>query len=237
MDGSPPDIGAPSADGTSASNPRAAQVRIEAVAASSVGGQRAHDLRLGAQPSYVDADRTHLNRVLISPWTGTELRRESEHRRERRQTRRAMKRNAGVGVRGIVTFGHEAQVLFRRLSPEEQDEAYRELAEAIAQKLGTTLTGLVVHCDESAPHAHLQMVGYDEAGTPISQVAKRGSLRELQDLTAKVMGRHCPRRRARALQDRPAPGRRQARRRRALVRGRTPRPPARPDRRAARAHQ
>ena len=191
MDGSPIDMGMlPS--GTSASNPRAAQVRIEAASASRAGGQRAHDLRLGPQPSYVDADRTHLNRVLIQPWTGVELRRESERRRAQRPTKRAMKSNAGVGIRGIMTFGHEVQRLFEQLSREEQDAAYRELAEAIARRLGTTLTGLVVHADESAPHAHFQLVGYDENGTPISTIAKRGSLRELQDLTAEVMGRHCP---------------------------------------------
>ena len=191
MDGSPIDMGGPSV-GALASNPRAAQVRIEAASASRAGGQRAHDLRLGPQPSYVDADRTHLNRVLIRPWTGVELRRESERRRAQRPTKRAMKSNAGVGIRGIMTFGHEAQTLFERLSRDEQDAAYRELAEAIARRLGTTLTGLVVHADESAPHAHFQLVGYDEDGTPISTIAKRQSLRELQDLTAEVMGQHCP---------------------------------------------
>ena len=127
-------MGGPSV-GALASNPRAAQVRIEAASASRAGGQRAHDLRLGPQPSYVDADRTHLNRVLIQPWTGVELRRESERRRAQRPTKRAMKSNAGVGVRGIITFGHEAQTLFEQLSPEEQDAAYRELAEAIARRL------------------------------------------------------------------------------------------------------
>ena len=191
MDGSPIDMGGPSV-GALASNPRAAQVRIEAASASRAGGQRAHDLRLGPQPSYVDANRTPLNHVLVQPWTGAELRRESEQRRAQRPTKRAMKSNAGVGVRGIITFGYEAQTLFEQLSPDEQDAAYRELAEATARRLSTTLTGLVVHADESAPHAHFQLVGYGLDGTPISTIAKRGSLRELQDLTAEVMSRHCP---------------------------------------------
>ena len=137
-------------------------------------------------------ERTPLNRVLVSPLTGVELRRESEARRARRATRRAMKSNAGVGVCGIVTFGHAAQPLFERLSPDAQDAAYREVAEAVARRLGTDLTGLVVHRDESAPHAHFQLVGYCRDGTPVSTVAKRGALRDLQTLAAEVMGRHAP---------------------------------------------
>ena len=176
-------------------NASAVQVRIQATSAAGAGGQRGHDLRLGAKPGYVAGERTPLNRVLVSPLTGAELRRESEARRARRATRRAMKSNAGVGVCGIVTFGHAAQPLFERLSPDAQDAAYREVAEAVARRLGTDLTGLVVHRDESAPHAHFQLVGYCRDGTPVSTVstvAKRGALRDLQTLAAEVMGRHAP---------------------------------------------
>ena len=109
-----------------------------------IGGQRAHDLRIGPQPSYVDADRSDLNRVLIDPLTGTKLRSICQERRALRQTDRAMKSSASVGVAGIITFGHEAQQIFDRLPPEQQDAAYRETAEAIAARLNTTLTGLVV---------------------------------------------------------------------------------------------
>ena len=173
-------------------NASAVQVRIQATSAAGAGGQRGHDLRLGAKPGYVAGERTPLNRVLVPPLTGAELRRESERRRARRATRRAMKSNAGVGVCGIVTFGHAAQPLFERLSPDAQDAAYREVAEAVARRLGTDLTGLVVHRDESAPHAHFQLVGYCRDGTPVSTVAKRGALRDLQTLAAEVMGRHAP---------------------------------------------
>ena len=192
MDGSPTDMGAVSAGGTAAANPRAAQVRIRSASATRVGGQRAHDLRIGPQPDYVDHDRFHLNRVLIEPRTGTALRRESECRRALRNTRRAMKSNAGIAVTGIVTFGHEAQAIFEHLSLDAQDAAYRELTEAVAARLDTDLTGLVVHADESAPHAHFQLTGYDRQGRPISDQAKRGVLRDLQDITAEVMGRHAP---------------------------------------------
>lgn len=176
----------------SGGNPKAAQTRIGTRNATAIGGQRAHDLRIGPQPSYVDADRSDLNRVLIEPLTGAKLRAICEERRALRLTARAMKSSAAVGVAGIITFGHEAQKLFERLAPDQQDAAYRETAEAIAARLGSTLTGLVVHADESAPHAHFQLPAYDLTGHPISETAKRGALRDLQTITFEVMARHCP---------------------------------------------
>ena len=173
-------------------NPRAAQTRIKGKSAGGIGGQRAHDLRIGPQPDYVDAARAHLNRVLIEPRTGTQLRKVCEDRRALRLTARAMKSSAAVGVVGIITFGHEAQKIFEALTSEQQDAAYRETAEAIAERLNTTLTGLVAHGDESAPHAHFQLPAYDLTGRPVSETAKRAALRDLQTITAEVMGRHAP---------------------------------------------
>ncbi|MDO5631628.1 MAG: plasmid recombination protein [Paracoccus sp. (in: a-proteobacteria)] len=173
-------------------NPKAAQTRIKSLSAAAIGGQRAHDLRIGPQPSYVEASRSHLNRVLLESLTGTKLRAICQERRAVRQTVRAMKSNASVGVAGIITFGHKAQRIFERLTPKQQDAAYWETAEAIAARLNTTLTGLVVHVDETAPHAHFQLPAYDLNGNPISDVAKRGVLRDLQTITAEVMGRHAP---------------------------------------------
>lgn len=173
-------------------NSRAAQTRIKGKSAGAIGGQRAHDLRIGPQPEYVDRARSHLNRVLIAPQTGTQLRKVCEDRRKLRTTARAMKSSAAVGMIGIITFGHAAQKIFEALTPDQQDAAYRETAEAIATRLNTTLTGLVVHGDESAPHAHFQLPAYDLTGHPISETAKRAALRDLQTITAEVMGRHAP---------------------------------------------
>lgn len=173
-------------------NPRAVQVRIATATASRVGAQRAHDLRLGPQPGYVDRDRSHLNRVLIAPETGAGLRAICEDRRAARATRRAMKSNAAVGVSGIVTFGHMAQGTFGALTADQQDLAYRDVIERVAERLGTTLTGLVVHADESAPHAHFQLAAYRRDGMPVSSVAKRAVLRDLQTIAAAVMGNHAP---------------------------------------------
>lgn len=173
-------------------NKKAVQVRIDMGTASQAGHQRAHDLRIGPQPDYVDTARTALNRVLAEPLTGPELRATCETRRGQRQTQRAMKSNAAICVSGIITFGHEAQPIFAALSPDRQDAAYRELAEAIAARLGTTVSGLVVHRDEAADHAHFQCPGFTRDGMPVSKIAKREALRDLQTIAAEIMGRHAP---------------------------------------------
>lgn len=103
-----------------------------------------------------------------------------------------MKSNAAVCVNGIITFGHEAQRIFGKLSAKQQDAAYREVAEEIAKRLQTSLTGLVVHLDEAANHAHFQCVGVKFDGSPVSEIAGRGAMIDIQTIAATVMGRHAP---------------------------------------------
>lgn len=50
----------------------------------------------------------------------------------------------------------------------------------VAADLKTTVTGLVLHLDESARHAHFSLCGYDVTGQPLSTWMGRGVLRELQ---------------------------------------------------------
>lgn len=65
-----------------------------------------------------------------------------EERRAQRQTQRAMKRNASVAVSGIIVFGRDVQVDLEALSIENQDAAYRDVAEAIAARLNFCRLGL-----------------------------------------------------------------------------------------------
>lgn len=181
----------PSQDET-ASNPRAASVRLKAKSMSKAYGQRRHDFRTGRQPTYVDGARTHRNRALLVPRPLPEIRREVVALRREGGARRALKSNAAIVTAGIITFGVEAAAMFGRLEIERQDEAFQSLGEAIAKRLGTTLEGLVVHLDETTIHAHFEMRGYDDDGTPISKVATFRVMSELQDLTAEIMGRFCP---------------------------------------------
>ena len=54
-----------------------------------------------------------------------------------------MRSDSAVAFIGIIAFGKEAQALFLKLPSEKQDAAYLETAKAIAEKMGTTLEGLV----------------------------------------------------------------------------------------------
>ena len=112
--------------------------------------------------------------------------------RERAGRTRKLKSNAAIITSGIITFGHEAQHLFAALSPNTQDAAFLELSHAIADRLNTELTSLVVHLDETAIHAHFDLVGYNRDGIPLSQSTRPTLLSVLQDLTCDVMEKYCP---------------------------------------------
>ncbi|MFG1479828.1 plasmid recombination protein [Xanthobacter sp. V4C-4] len=158
-------------------------------------GERAHDLRLGKQPGYVDADRTHLNRKLIPTMPGGEMRKISDARREASDIPRQRKvsQSAAVSTVGIITFGTEAQPWIEALPVELQDRLFRDVAEAVAQRLNTSLHGLVVHLDETAIHAHYQLAAVAYDGRPVSKVATPSVTSELQDIAAKVAQHYEPR--------------------------------------------
>jgi len=161
-------------------NPRAAMVRVEIRDAQGYANQRRHDLRIGAQPVYVNPDPPEPNRVFIHPMTTAELKQLAKERRDQRDMARAMKSNAGIAVVGIIGFGIEAQAMFEALGPEDQEKALRAAVARVAADLKTTVTGLVFHLDETARHAHFSLCGYDVTGQPLSTWMDRRVLRELQ---------------------------------------------------------
>lgn len=181
-----------SEDARRKSNPKAAQVRIQSATASAYTGQRKHDLRKGAQPSYVDATKAEDNETLIDPPTAAQLRQVNEARRSLRNMRRAMRSDAAVAFVGILTFGAEAQTVFEALEPKTQAEAFEDAARAVAERLNTSLAGLVIHRDESAVHAHFVLPSYDLDGNPLTGTVKRQTLKDLQDVVAKAFQRHAP---------------------------------------------
>lgn len=174
----------------SKANPRAANSRIQGLSASGVGNQNAHDLRNGPQPSYVKKSKTKDNRVLIKNASGPALWEICEERRKQQNLKRAMKSNANVGYSLVITFGHMAHSWFEQLTKEQQDAAFRDVADAIAKRLDTSLHGLVVHLDETSIHAHGMFAGFDMKGQPLSMTAKRQALRDIQTLTHEVMHRY-----------------------------------------------
>ncbi|NEK87941.1 hypothetical protein GCU60_19565, partial [Blastococcus saxobsidens] len=135
-------------------NSRAAMVRVEIRDAQGYANQRRHDLRIGAQPAYVNPDPPEPNRVFIQPMTSAELKRLAKERRDQRDMARAMKSNAGIAVAGIIGFGVEAQKMFEALGPDGQEKALRAAVERMAADLRTSVSGLVLHLDETAKHAH-----------------------------------------------------------------------------------
>lgn len=173
-------------------NPRAASTRIQSKNARALAGQRKHDKRIGRQSDYIDESRKHLNRIIMEPDPPSVMRAICEDRRSLRNTKRKMKKDASVAGCGIITFGSEAAALFEALTPEAQDKAFLDLAESIADRLNTTLHGLVVHRDETTIHAHYQIASYNLDGVPLSQATRPAVMSSLQDLTAEVMARHCP---------------------------------------------
>lgn len=179
-------------DDQRAGNPRAASVRIGSNTVSGYSNQRRHDLRIGPQPQYVDQDRLSLNRVLIEHPGPAAMRKIARDRRAVRETDREMKSNAAIATAGVITFGAEAAQMFEQLPAEQQDAAFRELAEAVADRLNTSLHALVVHLDEATIHAHFTLSAYDHDGHPLSKTTRPAILSGLQDLTAEVMAKHCP---------------------------------------------
>lgn len=160
--------------------PRAAMVRVEIRDAQGYANQRRHDLRIGAQPGYVNPNPPEPNLVFIQPMTAFELKKLARERRTQRDTQRAMKSNAGIAVVGIIGFGIEAQVMFDALEPPEQERALRAAVQRIAGELKTSVSGLVLHLDETARHAHFSLCGYDVDGEALSTWMGRGVLKQLQ---------------------------------------------------------
>ena len=159
-------------------------VRIASKSMSSAGGQRRHDIRSGPVPDYVDHNRTSLNSTVIEPATASELRAECETRRVQRNCVRSMRRDAAIGTVGIITFDREASARVSELPVHEQDALFLRCARDIAESIGTTLSGLVVHRDEAAIHAHFQCPAVRLDGQPVSKVTDRAKTSELQDVAA-----------------------------------------------------
>lgn len=179
-------------NGPADSNPRAASIRLKCDKSARTTGQRKHDLRHAPLPGYIDENRSHLNSILIKPMSGPKLRKICAERRSQRDTQRAMKSNTSVAMSGIIVFGKSVQADFEGLSFEKQNDAYQAVADTIAARLNTTVTGLVAHRDETAPHAHFQFPAYDLDGNALSMTTKRAVTSELQTITAEVMQRFVP---------------------------------------------
>ena len=159
-------------------------IRLEHREAGRAGGQRNHDLRQGRIPGYVDQSRTDSNSVLIEPLDEPGLRAIIAERRTGKK--RALKSNASLSCNGILTLGRDAQEVMSKLSIDEQNRLILKSCEDVAKRLDNTLSGLVIHRDEQAIHAHLQMSSWTLGGKAVSTVINRDVASELQDVAAEA---------------------------------------------------
>jgi len=129
----------------------------------------------------VDESRTALNSTLVEYKQASEI---AGIYDERRKGKTRARKDATVGIAGILTFGSKAQPIAEELTPEEQDRRILEAVKAVAKELNTSIEGLVVHRDESALHAHYMLAGMDFDGKPVSKKITKGMGSKLQDIGA-----------------------------------------------------
>ena len=152
-----------------------------------------HALRLGTVPSYVDTTRSPHNDIVIRPPAVEAIADAALERRQARYERgdmtrqpRSIRRDGTVAIEGIITFGADAQPVIDALPHDEQARRYRTAAEAIAKEVGTDVAGLVIHRDESAPHAHIVLSGVAPDGSSVARKLTKGKLSKAQDAAAEA---------------------------------------------------
>lgn len=166
-------------------------------------------------PSYVDRSKTQQNSVLVEhiPLPDLHARNEElkqkardaaqqnylaalsssspkeieEARKQKQACRQKYSPNGVVGYSGLIGFGVEAQRVFSRLAPEEQDSYFKASAEALAAEMDVELVGLVVHRDESSIHAQFVTSAVTHRGTKVRLQPEDCSM--LQDVGCKPFSR------------------------------------------------
>lgn len=164
-------------------------IRVKGAAKTSRGGQQSHDIRKGRQPGYVDNSRRADNSIIMTPWSDDKLSAICEHRRfNQGGKKRKMKSTSHIAMNGIITFSAEAQPIIYELLKTEQDKLFKKVARAISAECETSLTGLVVHRDESAIHAHFQILPINKHGQPLTKSGIEYS--RLQDIAGECVNEY-----------------------------------------------
>jgi len=162
-------------------------IRVEPTTGRKFAGQRRHDLRDPSHlPNYVDRSRTHANSVIIEPPDPASVRADIEAQRKTAGQQK-LRADARTTIRGVITFGTEAQAVIRGLPKERQDALYQRIGASISKETGHQLIGLVAHRDESAPHCHFTLRGYRRDADGKEQPWRHGKdmMQRIQDIAAK----------------------------------------------------
>lgn len=179
---------------TAESNSRAASVRLKHYTKARAKFQIDHDFRRGPQPAYVDVARSHLNSQIGGEMNVADYAALMLQRRDLTNPKRAADMTrAAVMTAGIVTFGHDAQRWVEALPAAEQDAMLQAIAEAVAKELGNDVTGIGVHRDETAIHAHFEMPARRSAdGRLMSEVLSPAMTSKLQDIACETAQKWVP---------------------------------------------
>lgn len=157
----------------------AISTRIEHRSRSRAKGQRRHDMREGPQPKYIDPNQTNENSILVEPTKEAALDKLCEKRAAQLGRQRSRKSTAAIATCGIITFSKQAQTIVNDLPPDEQDRLLLRTAQNLADAMGTTLHGAVVHRDETALHMHYRLAAVRIDGRPISKVVDTSNLQDV----------------------------------------------------------
>lgn len=103
---------------------------------------------------------------------------------------RPPKGNISVADHGIITFGAAVQDRITE-NPDLADQMYKAIVTALAEEFDVEPLGLVVHADETAPHAHFYTSSFTKSGEAASPILGRSG-KLIQDIAARVAREYFP---------------------------------------------
>ena len=152
-------------DNVKKGNPRAVIIRVGAASSKVYSGQKRHDMRIGAQPKYVDAARRDRNRTLIEYAKPADLQAVGAARRELRRTTEELTKEVDKATQDRDEASAEARLWQQRTA--DLREAMVAVAHETAAGTMFVRDGAIVADDPSALRCDLSEMG------PVVQAAAR----------------------------------------------------------------
>ena len=138
--------------------------RVKPVKLQGFKRRKSHDVREQI-PNHADPNRLHLNEVIIPAPSAkkahemiVKIKSEAKARQKFNSARNTLVFD------GLLFFDYEAQAIVKALDTAEFIRRVKEAVYAVCQYHRGILIGLAIHMDESAPHAHFQLLGVGPDG-------------------------------------------------------------------------
>ena len=148
----------------------------------STAGQVNHNTREGYTPDYVDQDRSDQNTHFVA--TPDALNPAKLKDAQRTIVQHKIRSDTKTTWSGLVSFSKDAQRVIDALPVEKQDRLFNRVAQAVTEKLKAPLLSVHVHRDESAIHAHFEMLNATSDRKTIRMTP--ADARAIQDLAGQV---------------------------------------------------